>query len=143
MSLMMSGRRLGQPMLLFVEWNNFVLSHMISFSVSSRDILVRTLTIFGVVQFGLYVYPYNMFFYWSEKDAEIVWCQEEAMNMGAYSYISPRLWTAMRSLNRGDMEDIKYVGRGPSAATATGFYTFHVKEQAGLVQKAIGKEPIN
>ncbi|KAL0693404.1 hypothetical protein Bca4012_060584 [Brassica carinata] len=76
-------------------------------------------------------------------NAEIVWCQEEAMNMGAFSYITPRLWTAMRSLGRGDMEDIKYVGRGPSAATATGFYTFHVKEQAELVQKAIGKEPIN
>ncbi|KAF2570117.1 hypothetical protein F2Q70_00002283 [Brassica cretica] len=75
-------------------------------------------------------------------NAEIVWCQEEAMNMGAFSYITPRLWTAMRSLGRGDMEDIKYVGRGPSAATATGFYTFHVKEQAELVQKAIGKEPI-
>ncbi|KAF2570119.1 hypothetical protein F2Q70_00002281 [Brassica cretica] len=76
-------------------------------------------------------------------NAEIVWCQEEAMNMGAFSYITPRLWTAMRSLGRGDMEDIKYVGRGPSAATATGFYTFHVKEQAELVQKAIGKEPIS
>ena len=85
----------------------------------------------------------NWFLVCYEKDAEIVWCQEEAMNMGAFSYITPRLWTAMRSLGRGDMEDIKYVGRGPSAATATGFYTFHVKEQAELVQKAIGKEPIS
>ncbi|CAH8270348.1 unnamed protein product [Arabidopsis lyrata] len=59
----MSGRRLAQGMLLFVEWSSFVLSHMISFSVSSRDIQ----------------------------------CQEETMNMGAFSYISPRLWTAMRS----------------------------------------------
>ncbi|RID45120.1 hypothetical protein BRARA_I01869 [Brassica rapa] len=46
-------------------------------------------------------------------------------------------------LSKKHMEDIKYVGRGPSAATATGFYTFHVKEQAELVQKAIGKEPIS
>ncbi|RID54331.1 hypothetical protein BRARA_G01661 [Brassica rapa] len=46
-------------------------------------------------------------------------------------------------LSKKHMEDIKYVGRGPSAATATGFYTFHVKEQAELVQKAIGKESIS
>lgn len=60
------------------------------------------------------------------------------MNMGAYSYISPRLGTAMRSLGRGTVEDITYVGRGPSAATATGFYQVHVKEQTELVQKAVG-----
>ncbi|KAM0953283.1 putative oxoglutarate dehydrogenase (succinyl-transferring) [Dioscorea sansibarensis] len=76
-------------------------------------------------------------------NAEIVWCQEEPMNMGAYSYISPRLCTAMRALGRGTMEDIKFVGRGPSAATATGFYSVHVQEQTELVQKALQREPIN
>lgn len=65
------------------------------------------------------------------------------MNMGAYSYISPRLCTAMGALGRGTMEDIKYVGRGPSAATATGFYSVHVQEQTELVQKALQREPIN
>lgn len=76
-------------------------------------------------------------------DAEIVWCQEEPMNMGAYSYITPRLYTAMRMLGRGTFEDIKYVGRAPSAATATGFYSVHVQEQTGLVQKAMQPDPIN
>ena len=64
------------------------------------------------------------------------------MNMGAYSYIAPRLATSMNALGRGTFEDIKYVGRAPSAATATGFYQFHVKEQTELVQKAIQTEPI-
>lgn len=64
------------------------------------------------------------------------------MNMGAYSYIAPRLSTAMRALKRGTMEDIKYVGRAPSAATATGFYSVHVKEQTELVQNAVQPEPI-
>ncbi|KAF9620643.1 hypothetical protein IFM89_013669 [Coptis chinensis] len=76
-------------------------------------------------------------------NAEIVWCQEEPMNMGAYSYIAPRLCTAMRTLGRGKMEDINYVGRAPSAATATGFYQVHGKEQSELVQKALQPEPIN
>ena len=54
------------------------------------------------------------------------------MNMGAYSYINPRLLTAMKAL-----------GRAPSAATATGFYSVHVQEQTELVQKALQRDPIN
>ena len=64
------------------------------------------------------------------------------MNMGAFFYISPRLYTAMKAMNRGTIDDIKYVGRAPSAATATGFYSVHVKEQTELVQKALQPEPI-
>lgn len=75
-------------------------------------------------------------------DAEIVWCQEEPMNMGGYNYIAPRLCTAMKALGRGTMDDIKYVGRAPSAATATGFYQAHVQEQTELVQTAMQPEPI-
>ncbi|CAN4090118.1 unnamed protein product [Withania somnifera] len=76
-------------------------------------------------------------------NAEIVWCQEEPMNMGTYQYIAPRLSTAMKALGRGTIDDIKYVGRAPSAATATGFYQVHVKEQTELVQKALQRDPIN
>ncbi|XP_078181227.1 uncharacterized protein LOC144574989 [Carex rostrata] len=76
-------------------------------------------------------------------NAEIVWCQEESMNMGAYNYIAPRLLTAMKALNRGSIEDIKYVGRAPSAATATGFYSLHVQEQTEILQKALQDDPIN
>ncbi|PHT49163.1 hypothetical protein CQW23_13371 [Capsicum baccatum] len=76
-------------------------------------------------------------------NAEIVWCQEEPMNMGAFSYIAPRLCTAMKSVGRGNMDDIKYVGRAPSAATATGFFQVHLKEQTELVQKALQQDPIN
>ncbi|KAG9453640.1 hypothetical protein H6P81_006544 [Aristolochia fimbriata] len=76
-------------------------------------------------------------------NAEVVWCQEEPMNMGGYTYISPRLCTAMKALGRGSMADIKYVGRAPSAATATGFYQLHLKEQSELVQKAMQQEVIN
>ena len=97
--------------------------------------------LFVVIKFGRNT---NLTFFSSniDLDAEIVWCQEEPMNMGAYNYIAPRLCTAMKSLQRGSMDDIKYIGRPPSAATATGFYTVHLKEQAELVQKVIQPEPI-
>lgn len=75
-------------------------------------------------------------------DAEVVWCQEEPMNMGAYNYISPRLCTAIRELGRGPVEAVKYAGRPPSAATATGFLGIHQREQKELVQKAIGPDPV-
>ncbi|CAK7325637.1 unnamed protein product [Dovyalis caffra] len=75
-------------------------------------------------------------------NAEIVWCQEEPMNMGAYSYIAPRLCTAMKAVGRGSWEDIKYAGRGPSASTATGFLQVHKNEQAELVQLAMQPQPI-
>lgn len=76
-------------------------------------------------------------------NAEIVWCQEEPMNMGAYSYITPRLTTAMTALGRGKYEDIKYVGRAPSAATATGFSQVHVKEQREVVETALQSAPVS
>ncbi|RZB89666.1 2-oxoglutarate dehydrogenase, mitochondrial [Glycine soja] len=75
--------------------------------------------------------------------AEVVWCQEEPMNMGGYTYILPRLITSMKAVGRGGYEDVKYAGRAPSAATATGFLKVHLNEQAELVQKAIQREPIN
>ncbi|XP_039785956.1 2-oxoglutarate dehydrogenase, mitochondrial-like [Panicum virgatum] len=75
-------------------------------------------------------------------NAEIVWCQEEPINRGAYSYIAPRLTTCLRALGRGSFEDIKYVGRAPSAAAATGFPSVHVQEQSELVKKALQVEPI-
>lgn len=75
-------------------------------------------------------------------DAEITWVQEEPMNMGAFAYMAPRLATALRVLGRGKFEDIKYIGRAPSAATATGFGSVHQQEQIELVQKAMQKAPI-
>lgn len=64
------------------------------------------------------------------------------MNMGAFSYMAPRLATALITLGRGKFEDIKYVGRAPAAASATGFGNVHKQEQLELVQKALQQAPI-
>ncbi|KAH1140608.1 hypothetical protein GYH30_029477 [Glycine max] len=114
MNLMNNEQRKMQRMLQYVGWKSFVLSLMI-------------------VQRELKRYP----------NAEVVWCQEEPMNMGGYTYILPRLITSMKAVGRGGYEDVKYAGRAPSATTATGFLKVHLNEQAELVQKAIQREPIN
>ena len=49
--------------------------------------------------------------------AELVWCQEEPKNMGAWMYIKPRLQTALRDLtDYATAPKLHYVGR-PSAAS--------------------------
>lgn len=35
-------------------------------------------------------------------NAEVVWCQEEPKNMGAWSYVKPRLETALRPQHSND-----------------------------------------
>ena len=64
------------------------------------------------------------------KNAEIVWAQEEPENMGAWTYVVPRIHTAIKANNPGDprRHEIRYVGRPPSAATATGFGARHKAE---------------
>ena len=70
------------------------------------------------------------------KQAEIVWCQEEPKNMGAWSFIEPNLaWVLERieSRHRRPM----YAGRPSSAATATGLMSKHLNEQKTLVTAAL------
>ncbi|KAK9823376.1 hypothetical protein WJX72_002327 [[Myrmecia] bisecta] len=70
-------------------------------------------------------------------NAEVMWCQEEPMNMGAYTHVCPRLETCMRAEGREVPEHIPYGGRRPSAATATGFGDVHAQEQARLIKEAL------
>ena len=52
-------------------------------------------------------------------NAELVWCQEEPKNMGAWSYIKPRLDTAMRELGGPaglEQRHLRYIGRTASAS---------------------------
>eukprot|EP00271_Cylindrocystis_brebissonii_P012890 TRINITY_DN32392_c0_g1_i1.p1 TRINITY_DN32392_c0_g1~~TRINITY_DN32392_c0_g1_i1.p1 ORF type:complete len:1065 (-),score=252.79 TRINITY_DN32392_c0_g1_i1:1649-4843(-) len=77
-------------------------------------------------------------------NAELVWCQEEPLNMGGYSYVAPRMFTAMQALGRtGAYEALKYVGRPPSASTATGFNQQHTREQKELLTKSFQREQLN
>lgn len=70
------------------------------------------------------------------SNAEIVWCQEEPKNMGAWSFVKPRLLTTLRE-NGLPNRQIIYVGRIPNSTPASGGYKVHVKEQRELVEEAL------
>ena len=61
-------------------------------------------------------------------NAEMVWVQEEPMNMGAWSYVKDRIETTLEKLAERTGERVRYVGRQPSASTAAGHASQHNKE---------------
>ncbi|KAI9136818.1 oxoglutarate dehydrogenase, E1 component [Paraphysoderma sedebokerense] len=96
-------------------------------------------------------------------NANIVWCQEEPLNMGCWTYVEPRIETCLRQSEahkskvmgggrykavevgsgsetfHGQTPDVavRYAGRGPSGAVATGNKRQHVKEEQNLVSDAL------
>lgn len=68
--------------------------------------------------------------------AEIIWCQEEPYNMGAWHFIDRRLEQVLID-NKHQSKRPLYVGRPESAATAAGFEKKHLEEQQKLVQDAL------
>jgi len=63
------------------------------------------------------------------KSAKYVWCQEEPENMGAWTFMEPRLRTLFCT-------EIAYAGREASASPAVGALARHKREQARLVADA-------
>lgn len=63
---------------------------------------------------------------------EIVWCQEEPKNMGAWTFLMPRLQSL---LQKG--QTISYAGRQAAASTAAGQKKVHDAEQEKLVSEAL------
>jgi 2-oxoglutarate dehydrogenase E1 component len=63
---------------------------------------------------------------------ELVWCQEEPQNQGAWYNIRHRLQETS-----GGRREVLYAGRAPAAAPATGLSKLHETEQATLVEAAL------
>ncbi|RWQ94510.1 thiamine diphosphate-binding protein [Paecilomyces variotii] len=66
----------------------------------------------------------------------IVWCQEEPLNAGAWSYTQPRLETLLNATEHHNRRHVLYAGRAPSASVATGNKASHLKEEAELLEDA-------
>jgi 2-oxoglutarate dehydrogenase E1 component len=63
---------------------------------------------------------------------EIVWAQEEPMNMGAWTFVAPRLRAVV-----GPERDVRYVGRPERASPAEGYEAAHKSEQQRIVTEAL------
>jgi 2-oxoglutarate dehydrogenase E1 component len=70
------------------------------------------------------------------KDAQVIWCQEEPRNMGAWSFVAPRIEAVLADVGMRQTR-LVYAGRPAAASPATGLYRQHVKEQAMLVESAV------
>ncbi|KAG9239512.1 mitochondrial putative 2-oxoglutarate dehydrogenase [Amylocarpus encephaloides] len=66
----------------------------------------------------------------------IVWCQEEPLNAGAWSFTQPRIETLLNKTEHHDRKHVMYAGRNPSASVATGLKASHTKEEAELLETA-------
>ncbi len=71
------------------------------------------------------------------RNAEVVWCQEEPENMGAWWYMDRRIEKVLRSLDITAKRP-SYVGREEAASPATGLARTHAQQQAKLVTEALG-----
>jgi 2-oxoglutarate dehydrogenase complex dehydrogenase (E1) component-like enzyme len=58
--------------------------------------------------------------------------------MGAYAYITPRMMTATREINKAEKQP-RYVGRMVSSAPATGMALVHKKECADIMEGVFSK----
>jgi 2-oxoglutarate dehydrogenase E1 component len=63
---------------------------------------------------------------------EVIWCQEEPKNQGAWYQIRHHLQGC-----QGKQHTLRYVGRSRSASPATGLFAVHVAEQKALVERAL------
>lgn len=64
---------------------------------------------------------------------DVIWCQEEPMNQGAWFQIRHHLQASVR-----ENQHLKYAGRAASASPAVGYYQVHTEQQQRLVASALG-----
>jgi 2-oxoglutarate dehydrogenase E1 component len=70
------------------------------------------------------------------RNAEIVWCQEEPLNMGAWSFVDRRVEQVLAGLDIAAKRP-RFIGRAEASSPATGLFKRHAQEQAQLVDAAL------
>jgi 2-oxoglutarate dehydrogenase E1 component len=67
---------------------------------------------------------------------QIVWCQEEPQNQGAWYQVRHRLQESLQ-----DHQQLYYAGRPGAAAPASGIFKVHLQQQQALVEAALDIKP--
>jgi len=68
-------------------------------------------------------------------NAEIIWCQEEPKNQGAWTFIAPNIESVMEQLGRKG--PLRYTGRKASASPAAGQMSKHQEELKDFLNDAL------
>ncbi|RLQ89087.1 2-oxoglutarate dehydrogenase E1 component [Notoacmeibacter ruber] len=71
------------------------------------------------------------------KNAEMVWCQEEPKNMGAWSFIDPYLEWVLAHID-ATHQRVRYTGRAAAASPATGLMKKHLEQLEAFLEDALG-----
>jgi 2-oxoglutarate dehydrogenase E1 component len=85
----------------------------------------------------LYPFPHKAFGAELKKypnATDIVWCQDEPQNQGAWFFIQHNIHE-----NMTDGQRLGYSGRAASASPAVGYAHLHLEQQKALVEGAFGK----
>ena len=71
------------------------------------------------------------------KKAEVVWCQEEPKNMGAWFFVEPYMEWVLGQVS-GKSKRARYAGRPAAAATATGLMPKHLAQLKAFLDECFG-----
>ncbi|MBA4750515.1 MAG: 2-oxoglutarate dehydrogenase E1 component [Alphaproteobacteria bacterium] len=82
----------------------------------------------------LYPYPHDLLVKALSPypNADVVWCQEEPQNMGAWTFIDRRL-EAVLVAAKYKAPRPRYVGRAEAASTATGYLSRHIAQEKQFI----------
>jgi len=86
----------------------------------------------------IYPFPYDVFSKELKRfiDCEVLWCQEEPKNMGAYGFVKRRIESVMKAIKM-KQEKLLFVGRRAAASPATGVFDRHLANQKSILQLAV------
>jgi 2-oxoglutarate dehydrogenase E1 component len=69
---------------------------------------------------------------------EVIWCQEEPMNQGAWYASQHHMRRVIQTINPNLY--LRYAGREASAAAAAGYYALHVRQQQEFIEQALSQD---
>ncbi len=84
----------------------------------------------------LYPFPYEALKQITKQfiHCEMIWCQEEPKNMGAWQFIEERLKSVLHIID--SKRELFFIGRRASASPATGVFDRHISNQKNIIRLA-------
>ena len=68
------------------------------------------------------------------KNCEMIWCQEEPKNMGAWQFVQERVLSVVQKVT--GKKELHFIGRRAAASPATGVFDRHLSNQKNIIRLA-------